>query len=70
MLWCKNCHRPNTNGTKFCSHKCRVKWRLKHEIKGAKKRYRQKEERFLASFGSDFSNEGNCQNDTRTEADG
>lgn len=62
MNKCKQCGNKNNNGTNFCTHKCRVKWRLEHEIKGAKRKSIEKEEKFLMSFGSGFSNEDETQN--------
>jgi hypothetical protein len=58
---CKNCFKEHNNGTKFCSHKCRVKWRLEHEIKGAKKKYRDYISG-ISHLGSDFANDNDCQN--------
>lgn len=60
-MLCKNCCKEHNNGTKFCSHGCRVKWRSKHEIKGAKKKYKD----YIPGinhWGSDFPNDGDCQN--------
>jgi hypothetical protein len=62
ISYCKQCGQINTNGTSFCSRKCRVAWKLKHEIKGAKKREAKRQELVLMSMGSDFNNETDRQN--------
>lgn len=47
---CKNCGNSNNNGTNFCTRKCRTSWIKVHEVKGAKKRYRN-HDRNLMQFG-------------------
>ncbi len=61
MSECKQCFCENNNGTNFCSRKCRMDWIKQHEIKGAKKRAVKQQEEYEMSFGSDFSNENDCQ---------
>jgi hypothetical protein len=62
MISCKRCGGKNITGGTFCSKKCRKLWIREHNIKGGKKRAARMYERFLMSFGSDFSNETDCQN--------
>ena len=28
---CKECGAENTNGTNFCSRKCRISWKIRHD---------------------------------------
>ena len=66
MPRCKQCHCENNNGRNFCTRTCRIKWIRQHNVKGAKKRERKKarkrQEDYEMGFGSDFSNENDCQN--------
>ena len=57
---CEQCNKENNNGTKFCSHKCRVKWVTEHNIKGQKKKVFGNYgilERKIMSYGSNFNNQ-------------
>lgn len=33
MKHCRTCHKANTNGTKFCSKKCRTEWTITNKRK-------------------------------------
>jgi radical SAM superfamily enzyme len=56
MSICKFCKEPNNNGTNFCSKKCRLSEIKKHQTKGAKKKYQNKE---YYVFSSAFDSNGN-----------
>ena len=63
MAACKQCNNNNnTNGTNFCTKKCRIKWIREHNVKGGRKLALRKQEAYEMSLGSDFSNENDCQN--------
>ena len=62
MPVCKQCNNNNTNGTNFCTRKCRTRWVREHKVKGGKKRAKLAIEREAMTYGSDFSNENDCQN--------
>lgn len=62
IMNCKNCGSKNSNGTNFCTKKCRKEYCKQYEVKGAKKRAIIGYERALSGFGSNFSNENDCQN--------
>lgn len=54
---CKECDKINTNGTNFCTRKCRMNWIHRHNKKGGRKRAQKAYDRELMKFGSNFSNE-------------
>jgi hypothetical protein len=60
---CKVCGDRTYNGTSFCTRSHRQKWIKEHRLtKKDWKRIAKEQEHFEMSFGSGFSNEGDCQN--------
>ena len=62
MNICKQCGSSNSNGTNFCTRKCRVRWVREHNIRGGRKKAERLRENALMRFGSGFDNLS-CQNE-------
>jgi len=53
---CKSCGKKSTNGTNFCTRKCKLSWIREHNIKGAKKYYANPDNNpIFKQFGLDHS---------------